>query len=55
MHSHSSPFARPPLIYLYYTALGSGGQDFGHGSAGAMILTLLIAGVTLVQGKVITR
>lgn len=49
------PFARPPLIYLYYTALGSGGQDFGHGSAGAMILTLLIAGVTLVQGKVITR
>ncbi|SEP63778.1 multiple sugar transport system permease protein [Lentzea xinjiangensis] len=49
------PFARPPLIYLYYTALGSGGQDFGHGSAGAVILTLLIAGVTLVQGKVITR
>ncbi len=49
------PFARPPLIYLYYTALGSGGQDFGHGSAGAVILTLLIAGVTLVQGRVITR
>ena len=49
------PFARPPLIYLYYTALGSGGQDFGHGSAGAVILTLLIAGVTLLQGRVITR
>jgi multiple sugar transport system permease protein len=49
------PFARPPLIYLYYTALGSGGQDFGHGSAGAMILTLLIAGVTLLQGRVISR
>lgn len=49
------PFARPPLIYLYYTSLGSGGQDFGHGSAGAMILTLLIAGVTLLQGRVITR
>ncbi|MFD5828203.1 carbohydrate ABC transporter permease [Lentzea sp. NPDC060358] len=49
------PFARPPLIYLYYTALGSGGQDFGHGSAGAVLLTLLIAGVTLVQGRVITR
>ena len=49
------PFARPPLIYLYYTALGSGGQDFGHGSAGAVILTLLIASVTLLQGKVITR
>jgi multiple sugar transport system permease protein len=49
------PFARPPLIYLYYTALGSGGQDFGHGSAGAVILTLLIAGVTLLQGRVFTR
>ncbi|HUQ55530.1 sugar ABC transporter permease [Lentzea sp.] len=49
------PFARPPLIYLYYTALGSGGQDFGHGSAGAVVLTLLIAGVTLLQGRVITR
>ena len=33
------PYARPPLVYLYYTALGSG-QDFGHGSAGAVILTL---------------
>lgn len=49
------PFARPPLIYLYYTALGSGGQDFGHGSAGAVILTVLIAGVTLLQGRVFTR
>jgi multiple sugar transport system permease protein len=49
------PFARPPLIYLYYTALGSGGQDFGHGSAGAVILTVLIAGVTLLQRRVITR
>ena len=28
------PYARPPLVYLYYTALGQG-QDFGHGSAGA--------------------
>ncbi|MCX2952301.1 carbohydrate ABC transporter permease [Lentzea sp. NEAU-D7] len=49
------PFARPPLIYLYYTALGSGGQDFGHGSAGAVILTLLIVGVTLLQGRVVRR
>ena len=24
------PYARPPLVYLYYTALGTG-QDFGHG------------------------
>ncbi|WP_439662579.1 carbohydrate ABC transporter permease [Lentzea sp. HUAS TT2] len=49
------PFARPPLIYLYYTALGSGGQDFGHGSAGAVILTVLIIGVTLLQGKAVRR
>ncbi|SDO96883.1 carbohydrate ABC transporter permease [Lentzea jiangxiensis] len=49
------PFARPPLIYLYYTALGSGGQDFGHGSAGAVILTVLIVGVTLLQGRVVRR
>lgn len=44
------PYARPPLVYLYYTALGSG-QDFGHGSAGAVILTLVIAVVALVQGR----
>ncbi|MCI1263123.1 MAG: sugar ABC transporter permease [Tetrasphaera jenkinsii] len=36
------PYARPPLVYLYYVALGQG-QDFGHGSAGAVILTLVIA------------
>ncbi|MFD8492402.1 carbohydrate ABC transporter permease [Amycolatopsis sp. NPDC059657] len=46
------PFARPPLVYLYYTSLGSGGQDLGRGSAGAVILALLIALVTLFQGKV---
>jgi multiple sugar transport system permease protein len=44
------PYARPPLVYLYYTALGSG-QDFGHGSAGAVILTLVIAIVALAQGR----
>jgi multiple sugar transport system permease protein len=49
------PFARPPLVYLYYTSLGSGGQDFGHGGAGAVLLALLIAAVTLLQGKVILR
>ena len=27
------PYARPPLVYLYYIALGRQ-QDFGHGSAG---------------------
>ena len=45
------PFARPPLVYLYYTSLGSGGQDLGRGSAGAVILALVIALVTLVQGR----
>ncbi|ADB30825.1 binding-protein-dependent transport systems inner membrane component [Kribbella flavida DSM 17836] len=44
------PYARPPLVYLYYAALGQG-QDFGHGSAGAVLLTLLIALVALVQGR----
>jgi len=44
------PYARPPLVYLYYTALGNQ-QDFGHGSAGAIILALIIAAVTLVQGR----
>lgn len=44
------PYARPPLVYLYYTALGNQ-QDFGHGSAGAIILALIITTVTLVQGR----
>lgn len=46
----NSSLARPPLVYLYYTAMGS--QDFGHGSAGAVILAALIVLVSLVQGKV---
>ena len=46
----NSSLARPPLVYLYYTALGS--QDFGHGSAGAVILALLIMLVSLAQGKI---
>ena len=46
----NSSFARPPLVYLYYTAQGN--QDYGHGSAGAVILALLIMIVTLVQGKI---
>jgi multiple sugar transport system permease protein len=46
------PYARPPLVYLYYAALGQG-QDFGHGSAGAVILTLLIAVVALGQNRIL--
>jgi multiple sugar transport system permease protein len=46
------PFARPPLVYLYFVALGRQ-QDFGHGSAGAVILTLMIAVFTLLQGRIV--
>jgi multiple sugar transport system permease protein len=46
------PYGRPPLVYLYYTALGNG-QDFGHGSAGAVILTLIIATATVAQGRLL--
>jgi multiple sugar transport system permease protein len=41
--------ARPPLQELYNAALDQ--QDYGRGSAGAMILTTLIMLVTLVQGR----
>ncbi|GAA1332834.1 carbohydrate ABC transporter permease [Saccharothrix algeriensis] len=49
------PFARPPLVYLYYTSLGSGGQDLGRGSAGALVLALVIALATLLSGRVLRR
>jgi len=44
-------WGRPPLVELYYTALGDN-QDYGAGSAGAVILTLLIILVTLFQGRI---
>jgi multiple sugar transport system permease protein len=43
--------ARTPLQELYIAALGQ--QDYGRGSAGAMILVTVIMLVTLVQGKVL--
>ncbi len=46
------PYARPPLVYLYYTALGQG-QDFGHGSAGAIILTAMIALIAVLFGRIV--
>ncbi|WP_424187159.1 carbohydrate ABC transporter permease [Actinokineospora sp. G85] len=49
------PFARPPLVYLYYTSLGSGGQDLGRGSAGAVVLALVIALATLLSGRLFRR
>ncbi|MFH9083282.1 carbohydrate ABC transporter permease [Streptomyces sp. NPDC017673] len=44
------PYARPPLVYLYYTALGQG-QNLGVGSSGAVILALVIAVVTVGQAR----
>ncbi|MER7344196.1 sugar ABC transporter permease [Streptomyces aurantiacus] len=44
------PYARPPLVYLYYTALGQG-QNLGLGSAGAVLLALIIAVVTIGQAR----
>ncbi|MFH8768607.1 carbohydrate ABC transporter permease [Streptomyces sp. NPDC017958] len=44
------PYARPPLVYLYYTALGQG-QNLGLGSAGAVILALVVAVVTVGQAR----
>jgi multiple sugar transport system permease protein len=38
-----------PLVHLYNTAMGS--QNYGIGSAGAFVLTALIVGVTLIQGR----
>ena len=49
------PFARPPLVYLYLVSLGQGTQDLGLGSAGTIILTLVIAAVGLAQIKIFSR
>jgi multiple sugar transport system permease protein len=43
-------WGQTPLMVLYKTALGEN-QDYGAGSAGAVILTVLICAVTLLQGK----
>ena len=41
--------ARPPLVYLYNIALSD--QNYGYGSAGAIILTIIIVIFTLLQGR----
>lgn len=43
------PFARPPLVYLYLVSLGQGSQDLGIGSAGTVILTLVVAVLGVLQ------
>jgi multiple sugar transport system permease protein len=45
------PTARPPLVYLFQTALRQ--QDFGHGSAGALVLTAVMVVVALAQNRFI--
>lgn len=49
MFGGNSSLARPPLVYLYQIALSD--QDFGRGSAGALILTVIIILFTLLQGR----
>ncbi|MFD3998556.1 carbohydrate ABC transporter permease [Streptomyces sp. NPDC058548] len=41
---------KTPLVYLYDTAMNA--QNYGLGSAGAFVLTALIVGVTLLQGRI---
>lgn len=49
MSGGNAILARPPLVYLYKIALSD--QNYGHGSAGAIILTLIIVIFTLIQGR----
>jgi multiple sugar transport system permease protein len=51
LSGNASAPVRPPLVYLYDSALGD--QNYGVGSAGAFILTLLIVTVTLLQGRLV--
>lgn len=45
-------YARPPLVHVYLLALGNGGtQDLGLGSAGTMILTIVIVAFGLLQNR----
>ncbi|MET0187888.1 MAG: sugar ABC transporter permease [Pseudonocardia sediminis] len=46
----TNPSTRPPLVYLYNVALGAQ-RNFGLGSAGAMILTLIMVLVALGQAR----
>ena len=41
--------ARPPLVYLYNVAFQD--QNYGRGAAGAFVVTLIIMGVTIIQGR----
>ena len=49
------PYARPPMVYLYLISFGGGAQDLGIGSAGTLILTVVIALFGLIQLAVLAR
>lgn len=51
MSNGNSIQARPPLVYLYNVALTGG--NYGYGSAGALILALIIVCFTLLQGRIL--
>ena len=48
------PYARPPLVYVYLISFGEGSQDLGIGSAGTMILTMVILVFSLVQSRILS-
>ena len=47
------PYARPPRVYLYLVTFGSGSQDLGIGSAGTMIVTLVILVFSFLQNRLL--
>ncbi|MBO0781681.1 MAG: sugar ABC transporter permease [Ktedonobacteraceae bacterium] len=51
MSGGNAILARPPLVYLFKVALSD--QNYGQGSAGAIILTLIIVIFTLIQGRLL--
>lgn len=51
MTGGNSILARPPLAYLFDVALT--GQNYGTGSAGGIILTLIIIIFSLIQGRLL--
>ncbi len=48
------PYARPPLVYLYLISFGDGSQDLGIGSAGTLILTVVILAFSLAQNRLLS-
>jgi multiple sugar transport system permease protein len=51
MSNGNSILARPPLVYIYQVALIDG--NFGYGSAGAIVLMLIIVCFTLLQARIL--